>query len=145
VSCDRSQLEPLVGEWDLEVLHPAPEIGRLVGASNAEWVLDGAFVVQRLTIEHPQFPDWLVVIGPADGDWAYHYYDTRGVSRTFRMRIEDRTWSFLRMGEDFYQRFTLEFAPDDSRFVARIDMSHDEGRTWSHDFDMRFSRVSPRP
>jgi hypothetical protein len=104
----------------------------------------GAFVVQRLTIDHPDFPEWLVVIGAeadADGGYTYHYYDSRGVARPFHMRLDGGTWSFWREGADFYQRFIGEFSPDGTRINARFEMSHDQGQTWKHDFDMTFRKV----
>ena len=138
------RLNALVGEWDLEILHPDPGVspGPIAGSSSFEWALGGAFLVQRLTIDHPDFPEWLVVIGPdADDDYIYHYYDSRGVSRTLHMRLGDGTWSLGREDPDFYQRFTGKFSPDGTRIDVRLEMSHDHGRTWKHDFDMTFRKV----
>jgi hypothetical protein len=83
----------------------------------------------------------LAVIGAAGDGYTCHYYDSRGVSRVFDLRVEDRTWSFLRQAPDFHQRFTWEFSPDGRRMDMRIEASHDEGRSWEHDFDMAFSKV----
>jgi hypothetical protein len=74
----------------------------------------------------------------------YHYYDSRGVTRTYHMRLGSGTWSFWREDPDFYQRFTGEFGADGTRINARFEMSHDQGQTWKHDFDMTFTMTTQR-
>lgn len=142
----QSDLQTLVGEWDLQILHPDPDVSPdpIGGSSSFEWVLGGAFLVQRQTVDHPDFPESLAVVGPGAGDgFAYHYYDSRGVARTYQMRLDGGTWTFWREDPDFYQRFTWEFSPDGGGINAKLEMSHDQGRTWEHDFDQTLTRVTP--
>ncbi|WP_051704414.1 hypothetical protein [Glycomyces sp. NRRL B-16210] len=139
------RLRTLAGTWAVEVRHPDPAVSRapISGSSNFEWALGGAFLVQSLTIEHPDFPEWLAVIGPGDDGYAYRYYDSRGATRDFTMHLSDDSWSLERRGPDFFQHFSGTFTPDGTRIDVRLDLSRDQGRTWTHDFDMTFTKATP--
>ncbi|WP_158299951.1 hypothetical protein [Glycomyces paridis] len=136
-------LRTLAGSWTIEVRHPDPAVAPapIPGTSAFEWALDGAFLVHRLVIDHPDFPEWLAVIGPADDGFAYRYYDSRGVTRDFHMRLDDRTWFLERGGEDFHQRFTGAIDQGGTRIDVLLEISRDEGRTWNHDFDIVFTKT----
>src|SRR5215208_4908791 len=78
------RLEPLVGEWSIEVaLGPEPVPARM----RNEWALDGQYVLQRSEVEHPLAPNGLMVIAPHDDGEGYtqHYFDSRGVVRLYEM------------------------------------------------------------
>ena len=83
-------LDSLVGVWVAHIDHPAmPDIpdGRVEYA----WALNGRYLLQRSTIPQPEFPDSQSFIAPADEDGTYlqHYFDTRGVTRLYRMTLAD--------------------------------------------------------
>ena len=84
------QLEPLIGEWKLEV--DLPGSADVTATCAFEWILGGAFLQQRNQVDHPDAPDVVCVVGPdGQGSFTQHYFDTRGVAR--RVRNEVRGWA----------------------------------------------------
>jgi len=140
-------LDILVGAWTEQVNHPAiPAIpdGRVTFA----WELNGRYLLQRSTIPQPEFPDGLALIALGDDTGAYtqHYFDTRGVTRLYQMRLADGIWTLWRTAPDFSpldfcQRFEGRFSDDGDRIDARWEQSHDGGATWELDFPLTFTRV----
>ena len=121
----------LVGEWDIEI--PLPD-GTVRGHTTVERL--GEFLVQRTTVERPEFPDSVSVIG----DGRSHYFDSRGVARVYDSRVDGRTWTLARADDDFHQRYIGEVAEDGKTMEGRWERSDDEGSTWEHDFDMNLRR-----
>jgi hypothetical protein len=83
------RLEPLIGEWIAEVPDP-PGGGQPVrGRVTFEWLQDRSFVVQRWDTPAP-FPSGIAVVGPDETGERFlqHYFDARGVSRTYRMSFD---------------------------------------------------------
>ncbi len=140
-------LDSLVGVWVEHIDHPAmPDIpdGRVEYA----WALDGRYLLQRSTIPQPEFPDSRSFIAPGDEDGTYlqHYFDTRGVTRLYRMTLADGGLRMWRTAPDFSpldfcQRFEGTFSADNNRIDARWEQSHDGGTTWELDFPLTFTRV----
>ncbi len=126
------ELDFLVGEWDIEI--PLPD-GTVHGHTTVERL--GEFLVQRTTVEPPEFPDSVSVIGGGES----HYFDSRGVARVYDSRVEGRTWTLSRADEDFHQRFIGELAQDGRAVEGRWELSNDEGAAWEHDFDMNLRRT----
>jgi hypothetical protein len=56
------QLEPLIGEWKLEV--DLPGSADVKATCAFEWILGGAFLQQRNRVDHPDAPDVVCVVGP---------------------------------------------------------------------------------
>ncbi len=140
-------LDSLVGGWTEHVDHPEikgiPD-GRVV----FEWALDGRYLLQRSTIPQPEFPDSLALIAPGDEEGSYlqHYFDTRGVTRLYRMDLHDGTLRVWRTEADFSpldfcQRFEGRLSEDGDRIDGRWEQSHDGGATWELDFPLTFTRV----
>jgi hypothetical protein len=127
-----AELDFLVGEWDIEI--PLPD-GPVHGHATIERL--GEFLVQRTTVERPEFPDSVSVLG----DGRSHYFDSRGVARVYDSRLDDRTWMLSRADEDFHQRFIAEVGEDGRTMDGRWERSDDQGSTWEHDFDMNFRRT----
>ena len=82
------ELEPFIGEWNMEGRHVAFPDDVIRGHSRFEWWGDRVFVLQHSSVDHPDFPDSLSVIGATrpDGGLALHWFDTRGVRRLFDMK-----------------------------------------------------------
>ena len=84
-----SQLQLLIGEWNVEVSNasflPGPKVTQ-TGQASFEW-LDGAFIVFR---GHSP-PNSTSVIGRNESLDTYSmlYYDARGVSRIYQMSFGD--------------------------------------------------------
>ncbi|MDP9256168.1 MAG: hypothetical protein M3Q31_06400, partial [Actinomycetota bacterium] len=61
-----ARLEPLIGEWDLEGTLPVDPPVRVHGRVAFEWLEGQRFVVERWTVEHPEFPNGIAILG--DGE-----------------------------------------------------------------------------
>ena len=141
------RLNPFVGEWDLDVSLPSPDEVR--ARAVFEWALDGRFLVQRVEISIPEAPNSIALMGVDPGGDAFtqHYYDSRGVIRLYAMTFEDGVWTLRRDSPDFselsfFQRYTGTFSVDGDTIDGRWELSHDEGATWEHDFDLVYRRVA---
>ena len=94
------KLEPLLGEWDLEASSPGGEPWPGGGRSTFAWHPSGAHLTQRTTVEVPEAPDSLSVMGcdAANGTYFQLYSDERGVCRVYEMSIDDGEWKLWRQG-----------------------------------------------
>lgn len=140
-------LDTLVGEWTEHIDHPDMK-GIPDGRVTFAWTLDGRYLLQSSAIPQPEFPDSLSLIAPEgeDGTYLQHYFDTRGVTRLYRMRLEDGSWRIWRTEPDFSpldfcQRFEGRISEDGNRIDGRWEQSHDGGATWELDFPMSYTRI----
>ncbi len=134
-----ARLEPLVGEWTLEATWPSGE--RWPGHATVEWHASGAHLVQRGSLDHPQAPDNVSIIGcdAANGTFFQLYADERGVCRVYEMGIGDGEWSLQRQGAPFDQRFVATFGDDGNTITGRWEIDED-GTGFTTDFDLVFRR-----
>jgi hypothetical protein len=136
------RLEPLVGEWTLQAIgadrQPWPGGGRFT----FEWHASGAHLVQHGTVDHPDAPDNVSIIGcdAANGTYYQLYSDERGVCRVYEMSIGDGEWKLWREGEPFSQRFTGTFGDDGNTITGRWEIAED-GANYTTDFDLICRRV----
>jgi hypothetical protein len=136
------KLEPLVGEWRMTATPPGglpwPGEGRTI----FEWHESGAHLIERSTIDMPEAPDGVSIIGcdAANGIYYRLYSDDRGVCRVYGMSIDDSEWKLWRDGEPFPQRFSGRFADDGRTILGRWEKAED-GTNYTTDFDMTYSRV----
>ena len=129
-------LDELLGTWDISMRHVQMREA-VLGLQRYERVLDGAFVMLDWTFDHPDFPDALALLQ----DGALHYFDVRGVSRTFELVFKDSGWTLLRKDPDFWQRCAVALVgPREMKGTG--ENSHDQGATWEHDFDITYTRIS---
>ena len=140
-------LEPLIGEWRMEMLLPGVELPDADARVTFEWVADKAFVLERWTVPIPEAPDGLAVIRWDEGrdTFLQHYFDARGVARVYEMSLADGVWTLERAKPDFSdfnfsQRFTGRFSGDGRRIEGTFDIAHDH-ETWEKDFDAIYTRV----
>ena len=129
-------LDRLLGTWEITMHHSAmsePITGRL----RYERVLDGAFILQHWTYDHPDFPDAMALLS----ENRYHYFDVRGIVRVFDLEADDAGWSMIRLDDDFSQRFTARFRGPDV-MDSSGEVSYDTGVTWQPDFTMTYQRVT---
>jgi len=135
------ELEPLVGEWAVEATWPDGETWP--GRVTFEWLATGAHLVQRGSLDHPDAPDNVSVIGcdAANGAYVQLYTDERGVCRVYEMEIGDGRLSLRRDGQPFAQRFTATFRDDGNTIAGRWEIAED-GATFEPDFDLVFRRVT---
>ncbi|OLV19434.1 hypothetical protein [Deinococcus marmoris] len=130
-----SALDRLLGTWEFTMHHSAHSVP-VAGRQRYERVLDGAFVLQYWTYDHPDFPDALALLS----EDRYHYFDVRGIIRVFEFEVNDAGWSMIRLDADFSQRFIARFRSPDV-MTSTGERSPDNGVTWQPDFTMDYQRV----
>ncbi len=142
-----ARLDALVGAWTEQVNLPGVPAGRM----SFQWTLDRQFLLQRSEIPNPDFPNSVAIIAlAADGvGYTLHYFDSRGVVRTYAMTLDERTWTLLRDRPDFTplhfaQRFTGTFATGGNTIIAAWETS-DDGEHWHKDFDLTYTRIPSTP
>ena len=135
-------LDVLVGEWTQQVSgHGDP-----TGTITFEWSLGDRYLLQRSTLP-PPFPESLALIeyDASTGEFRQHYFDSRGVSRIYRMTLTGSEWTLWRTEPDFSeltfaQRFVGTISDDGRSVAGRWEESYDRGATWEPDFEVRFER-----
>ena len=136
------RLEPLVGEWALEAKPPDGPPWPGGGRVTVEWHDSGAHLVQRWSVDIPEAPNGVAIIGcdAANGTYTQLYSDDRGVCRVYQMSIGDGAWRLWRDGAPFAQRFTAMISGDGDTITGRWELAHD-GVTWETDFDVIYRKV----
>jgi hypothetical protein len=136
------RLEPLVGEWTLEATPPGGEPWPGEARTSFQWHDSRAHLVARSTVEMPQAPDSISVIGcdAANGTYYQLYSDDRGVCRVYEMSIDADEWRLWREGEPFAQRFIGRFEDGGRRIVGRWETA-ENGSDFDTDFDLVYTRV----
>jgi hypothetical protein len=140
-----AQLAPFIGEWDIEITNMSfdPDPSAVVrGHSSFAWLEGGAFLIQHSEIVHPDFPISTAVMGPDDEAETYRmlYYDSRGVSRIYRMTYSGGIWTLWREFPGFSQRFHGTFSEDGKVITAYWEKSTDSSH-WERDFELTYNRV----
>jgi hypothetical protein len=136
------KLEPLLGEWALEARSPDGEPWPGEARASFEWHESGAHLVARSTVDMPEAPDTISIIGcdAANGTYFQLYYDDRGVCRVYEMSIGDGEWKLWREGDPFPQRFTATISEDGDTISGRWEKA-EEGTNYTTDFYLTYSRV----
>ena len=136
------ELAPLVGEWTLEAIPPGGEPWPGEAWATFEWYDSRAHLVGRSTVEMPEAPDAISIMGcdAANGTYFQLYSDDRGVCRVYEMSIGDGEWRLWREGEPFAQRFTARFEDAGDTIVGRWETTED-GTNYETDFDLIYRRV----
>jgi hypothetical protein len=139
------RLGVFVGEWNTEItsmsFHSDPSaVAR--GHTSFQWLEGGAFLLQHSGVPNTEFPRGVAVIGPDDaaGTYCMLYFDSRGVSRIYKMTFSGGIWTIWRDFPGFSQRFNGMFSDDNNVITARWEKSSD-GSNWEHDFDLSYTRV----
>jgi hypothetical protein len=139
-------LQPLVGEWTVEArTPPGAAWSGATGHATFAWHPSGAHLVETSTIDDPDAPDSISVMGcdAANGTFTQLYADERGVCRTYDMSIGDGEWKLSRHGPPFAQRFTATFSDDGNTITGRWEIAED-GDDFALDFDLILRRVTGR-
>src|SRR5439155_13903439 len=95
-----------VDDWTLEPTSGDGEPWPGGGRSTFGWHGAGAHLIQRSTVELPDAPDGISILGcdAANGTYVQLYPDERGVCRVYEMSIGAGEWKLWRDGEPFPQR-----------------------------------------
>ena len=126
------ELEPFVGEWTTEGRHVAMPNEIVRGHSVFEWWGDRTYLMQRSTVDHPEFPDSLSIMGATrpDGGLALHWFDSRGVHRVFDMTFARGVWTISRKStgeKDFDQSMRGTFSADGNTITSESRLSKPGG------------------
>jgi hypothetical protein len=135
-------LEALVGEWTMEAGPPGGPPWPGQARASFEWLEGRTFLIERWTVELPEAPDGIALIGAGDDadSFRQHYFDSRGVHRIYEMTIRNGVWKLWRNASDpFPQRFTGTFSPDGSTISGRWEKAED-GSSWEVDFDLTYRK-----
>jgi len=128
-------LDRLLGTWDI-TMHHSVMTEPVQGRQRYERVLDGAYVLLTWTYEHPDFPDAMALLSPEQ----MYYFDVRGVTRVFDLRLHEDGWSTVLLDPEFSQRSTARFDGPDTVETAG-ELSDDHGVTWRPDYSMSSTRA----
>jgi hypothetical protein len=134
-----SKLEVLIGEWRAHV--PGMEANARI---TFEWLEGGGFVIQRSTIDKPEFPNGVMVIGATGpgGGLQQHYFDSRGVHRVYDMALDHGEWTLFREGPDWPQRYVGQFSDDGNTIAGRWERGESLGAPLELDFELNYTRLS---
>ncbi len=137
-------LEPLVGRWRMELYNaaflPDPDT-RVTGSIDIDWIEDGsALRMRQRDSVHPPAAVWIIGRDESESGYWVLYADDRGVSRVYRMSLEDGRWRMWRDTPQFSQRFDARLDPDARTIGGRWEKSVDQGATWEHDFNIDYIR-----
>ncbi len=83
---------------------------------------------------------WLISRDHDLAEYTILYYDNRQVTRVYNMTFEENAWTIWRGTPGFSQRFKATISQDKNRIVGKWEKSSD-GKNWSHDFDISYTRV----
>jgi hypothetical protein len=140
-------LAPFVGEWKILAVFESMTASDMGGRVSFEWLPGKRFLIERWEIPVPEAPDGIAIIGAdpqSEGNYLQHYFDSRGIARVYKMKVEEGVWTLWRdepdfSALDFSQRFTGTFSADGKTIAGRWEICHD-GTTWEHDFDLTYTR-----
>lgn len=144
------RLAVLTGQWEMEATFEAgyfsPDSPAITGRgaqTTFEWLDGRFFLTQRFTSEQPAAPSGIAIIGagPEPGTFTQHYYDSRGVTRSYQMALDGRTWKLWREAPGFWQRYTGLIAGDGNTITGAWEGSAD-GQDWKHDFGLTYIKVA---
>jgi hypothetical protein len=135
------RLDVLVGEWDAEMTHPQlPGVTR--GHAAFEWLAGRRFLIFRSDVSPGAIPSAIAIIGGGStpGTWPMAYFDSRGVSRTYQVSMDNGVWRMWRDHPGFSQRATGTFDADGRTFRVRGELQEDG--PWKPDLDVVYRRRS---
>lgn len=138
------RLDALIGEWTMEAAPPGGPNWPGEARVRFEWLEGRTFVIERWTVDLPEAPDGIAIIGAGDepDSFRQHYFDSRGVARIYEMTLRDGIWRLWRDAPDpFPQRFSATFSEDGATIKGRWEKAED-GSTWETDFDLTYRRVT---
>lgn len=160
MSTERS-LEPfdrLSGVWTTEATHPAMPGVVVRGTSVFEWLEGEHFLILRAHSDHPDFPDFISIIGHTEHGRAdattgmapastgqspihMHYFDSRGVFRDYGASMDATTWRIWREDPGFSQRFAGTLSDDGDSIDGRWQVCRD-GVHWADDVAITYRRTT---
>jgi hypothetical protein len=144
---DARELGRFVGTWDVE--SNLPGVPSVRGRTTFAWLFGRRFLVQQASVDHPAAPDGHMIIAAdtrRSSGYVQHYFDSRGVVRTYQMDVDGPDWTLTRTAPDFTpldfaQRWTGRFSDNGGMITGRWEISPD-GVEWQLDFHLTYQRPS---
>jgi hypothetical protein len=137
-----AELQPFVGQWRTELYNASflPDVNtRATGSMLVEWIEDGSALIMRQgDFARPPAAAWIIGRDESESEYLVFYFDDRGVSRVYRMSLDDSQWKMWRHAPELTQRFTARLEPGAIR--GCWEKSSDQGATWEHDFNIDYLR-----
>lgn len=132
----------LVGTWTTTGTHPLVPGTTFHGRTSFAWMEGGAFLIMHSEVDEPEIPSGIAVFGTDDatGECSMLYFDERGVSRRYEVRLQNNVWEWWRNAPELSQRFRGDIAADGRTIVSRGELSRD-GETWEGDLALTYRRV----
>jgi hypothetical protein len=135
-----AELEFLLDSWEMTLsaasFIPGPN-QTLTGHVEVVPIESGRFVALRQLSDRggPPAATWVIGRDGSQPDYTVLYADSRGVTRVYRMSLNDDRWRTWRDDPDFSQRFDAAIAPDRNRISGTWEKRSSTGE-WEHDFDL---------
>ena len=134
--------EILIGKWITNGFHPLMPGITLHGKALFEWIEGGAFLMMRTEIDEPGIPSGMAIIGTDDKlDESYMlYFDERGVSRKYNVKLEGNIWHWWRNEHKFSQRFTGTIQEQGRKIIGKGEICKDD-KTWELDLNFNYTKL----
>jgi hypothetical protein len=128
----------LVGEWAMTSNKYAEDDGR----QKVVRIEGGAFLRLQTSQEDNRFPASTQIIGgdESSDECTCLYWDSRGVSRVYRMTVSGGEWRMWRDAPGFNQWYIGKIGADGKTISGSWEFSED-GKTWGVDFDLTYTRI----
>ena len=135
-------LTVFVGTWNTVGTHPLVPGKTFHGRTSFGWMEGGAFLIMHSQTEEPEIPSAIAIFGSDDasGECSMLYFDERGVSRRYAVRVQDGVWRWWRDTPEFSQWLALTVSADGRTIVSRGEYSRD-GSTWEPDLELIYTRA----
>ena len=138
------RLDALLGNWTMEAAPPGGSPWPGEARVSFEWLEGRTFLIERWTVDLPEAPDGIAIIGAGDEPEKFrqYYFDSRGFHRIYEMTLGEGVWKLWRDAPDpFPQRFTATFHNDGKTISGRWEKA-EHGSEWETDFDLIYRKVS---
>ena len=135
-------LNALVGDWLTEGSHVMIPDTVLRGKKTYAWFEGQCFLIEHSYTDHPDVPNSISMIGAdnSEASLVQHYFDSRGVSRIYKMSLSEGVWKLWRDAPGFSQRFTGTFSNDGKTVQGLFEKSGD-GVQWERDMELTYTKV----
>jgi hypothetical protein len=145
MTTELEELAPFIGRWLVSPDFTSSGSETPHALSTFSWLEGHRFLIQRWSVEHPDAPDGIAIIGrgPRPASYVQHYFDSRGVSRVYEMGFDGAQWTLERFAEhpDFSQRFIGSFNESGDTIEGAWEISRDGGSTWTIDFHLTYAKA----
>ena len=132
-------LARLVDTWRTSGRHPLLPGVSLHGRTSFAWIEGGAFLIMRTEIDEPEIPCGIAIIGSDDtaGTFFMLYFDERGVSRKYDVKLDGDQLEWRRDDPEFSQLFTVAIGRDKMHGLGRMRRKDGD---WEDDLSLTYTR-----